>query len=370
MKKIEFLSILVVMLFVGSCHSGKSQGSTGSSEEDKHAVNVQSGDLLSYKNLTILLIRGKDQINREYLSLEEAMEQKKIILHETGSVGELSADNKSDKHIFIMSGDIVKGGKQDRTIAEDIILKPGCKNVPLKSFCVERSRWSQRGSESTAQFSSSKKILSNKNLKIAAREKKEQQAVWAEVADFQDKAGKNVGSDIKSNQSATSLQLTLENKDLESAVKEYIKATEPLFADKTDILGFAFCVNGKISTVDIFGNAVLFAKLKAKLVESAANEAVFNYNEKTTFENPTAVEIQSFIDSAKKGEETERKTGENTTERKYTTEKSIMYRTYNTDAGDNPIHTTIYNTEDVDLSVNKALPNQQIYRHGGLNRNR
>ncbi len=366
MKRISLLSIMLIVLFLGSCQIGKSQETTNEKEVE---IKVQSGNSLTHKNLTIFLIRGKDKVSRNYITLQEAMENKNIVLHETSNVGELSVDNKSDKYIFILSGDIVKGGKQDRTIAEDVILKPGCKNIPLKSFCVEQSRWRQRGSESASQFSSSGKMLSNKNLKIAAREKKEQSAVWSEVSNFQSKAGANVNADIKSRESATSLQLTLENKDLQSVVKEYIKAMEPLFTGKDDILGFGFCVNGKISTIDAFGNAALFAKLKSKLLESAANEAVFQYNDKLVFEDPSVTDIQSFIDTAKKGKETVRNTGENTIEKKYVTEKSILFCTFNSGASTQPVHITIYNSEDVNLQTGSpTINNQQIYQYGGINR--
>jgi hypothetical protein len=343
MKKFQFL-IIALAVFASACNqSAKPKSATGVNE-------VQSNDSRSFRNLTVFLVCGENRISRNYLSLEEAMNNGSIVLHETGSVGELSADNKSDKYIFIMSGDIVKGGKQDRTIAEDIILQPACKNVPLKSFCVEASRWQQRGHESAAEFSSSKNMLSNKNLKIAAREKKEQGEVWKEVSAYQSRVSANLKTDVKSSQSATSLQLTLENKDIQKAVKEYRDAIEHIFEGKTNVLGFAFCINGKISTVDMFGSASLFSKLKSKLLESAINEAVFQYDEKLKFEKVTAADVHSFINSAREATETTRETGTNTVEKKYTTAKRILFDTFNTDAGKYPVHTTIYQIEDLDTT--------------------
>jgi hypothetical protein len=360
MKKFQFLSIALAV-FTSACdQSAKSQGKTGINE-------LQFNDSCSFKNLRIFLICGEDQISRNYLSLEDAMDNGSIVLHETGSVGELSADNKSDKYIFIMSGDIVKGGKQDRTIAEDIILQPACKKVPLKSFCVEASRWQQRGHESAAEFSTSKNMLSNKNLKIAAREKREQHEVWEEVAAYQSRVSENLKTEVRSHHSATSLQLTLENKDIQKAVKEYREAIEHIFDGKTNVLGFAFCINGKISTVDIFGNASLFSKLKSKLLESAINEAVFQYDEKLKFENVTAADLSSFINSAREATETTRETGTNTVEKKYTTAKSILFDTFNTDAGKYPIHTTIYQIEDLDTD-SRRRNSSDSFRYGGFNR--
>ena len=331
---------------------------------------IPENDQASHKNLTVFPIKGKDKLNRSYSTLEEAMERGEIVMHETGDVNSLSVDNKSDKYVFIMAGDIVKGGKQDRTIGEDLVLKPKSKNVSLNSFCVEQSRWRQRGEENVSDFSVSKKTLSNKNLKIAARESQSQQAVWVSVAEFQESTGKNLKTSVRSEVSASSLQLTLESDTLKAAVKEYLDALAPLFEKDKDILGFAFCVNGKISTVDIFGNAELFGKLKDKLLEAAANEAVYQYDEKLKFDTPTRADVEQFIAYAEKGgEETLRKTGENTTERKRKTDKTIMFSTFDADAGTHPVHISIYSTEGTNIGENQGNSNQSQYQYGGFRRN-
>src|SRR5271166_1452914 len=47
-------------------------------------------------NLSVFFIHGKDQIKgASYLTLEEALKQKKVVVHETGNVNELKIDNKS-----------------------------------------------------------------------------------------------------------------------------------------------------------------------------------------------------------------------------------------------------------------------------------
>ena len=98
-----------------------------------------------HKNLTIFLIHGKEfAAGKKYLTLGEALEQKKVIVHETGSVNELSVENTGDEDVYIQSGDIVKGGQQDRTIGQDIIIMAHSGKMPLNAFCVEHGRWSQR----------------------------------------------------------------------------------------------------------------------------------------------------------------------------------------------------------------------------------
>src|SRR5262245_42887743 len=108
----------------------------------------------THENLTIFLILGEDRIkDRDFLTLQEAIEQKKIVVHETANVNELAVENVSpSQEIFIQSGDLVKGGKQDRLLVFDLIVQPQSGRVPLAAFCVEAGRWQQRGSESKEVF--------------------------------------------------------------------------------------------------------------------------------------------------------------------------------------------------------------------------
>jgi len=329
-------------------------------------TDVYKQSAFTHKNLTIFLIQGEDELSRNYLTLEEAMSQKKVTLHETGSVGELSIDNTSSEYVFIMAGDIVKGGKQDRTISEDIVLEPNAKKVPLKSFCVEQSRWSGRGSESVAVFSLSEKMLNNRALKVAARTDQNQNKVWTEVSNYQMNASKQVNADVKSSTSPTSLQLTLENDEIKGSIAEYVNALQPIFEGKSNVLGFAFFVNGKISTVETFGNAALFRKLQKKLLEAAASEAFEQYDKKLKFEIPTLTELNAFVEMAEKGEETTRQTAKNMVEYTKKTKQSILLRSVNIDAGRAALHTSIYSTEGLKFGEDN-VPN---YEYNGIQPNR
>jgi hypothetical protein len=284
-------------------------------------------------------------------------------------VGELSADNTSSEYIFIMAGDIVKGGKQDRTISESIVLAPGVKKVALKSLCVEQSRWGNRGSESAAVFSSSAKMLSNRALKVAARTEQNQSKVWNEVANYQANARSQVDAEVLSGVSPSSLQLTLENDKLKSGIAEYMNALQPAFEGKNNVLGFAFFINGKISTVETFGNAALFRKLQKKMLEAAASEAIEQYKETVTFETPTLSALKSFIEMAERGTETARQTSANMMEYTKKTERSILLRCVNTDAGSAALHISIYSSEGLSIGENNSnSPFQYGGRQPSINR--
>jgi hypothetical protein len=230
----------------------------------------------THKNLSVYFIHQKAQVKKaDYLSLEEALEKGIVRVNETGDVNNLTAENLSSKHhVFIQSGDIVKGGKQDRTIGQDVVLAPKSGKVSLNAFCVEQGRWQPRGEEEVQKFSSSKKSLSSKELKIAAKKSKSQGEVWKAVEQEQDKLGRKLGKSVKSGVSDSSLQLTLEDKDLEKASKAYGEAISPVGFSNKDAVGYAYAINGEFYAADIYQSNDLFKKMWPKALDAAANEAV------------------------------------------------------------------------------------------------
>ena len=263
----------------------------------------------AHKNLSVFLIHGKDRIQgKEFLTLQEALEQKLVVVHETGNVQELSAENLSkDKLVFIMAGDIVKGGQQDRTLQYDLVLAAQSGKVPLPSFCVEQGRWAQRGGEKAGQFSSSANALATRELQLANRYANDQGKVWAEVAKTQKALSDQVGEKVGAEQSATSLQLALENKKLKEAIAEYTTALAKLPEGSDDIIGVAFAVNGKVSTADVYAAGGLFRKLWPKLLEAAATEAVAGFKPEAKTEPVKAEAVSRFLAEAKQGKASEKK---------------------------------------------------------------
>src|SRR6058998_121593 len=121
-------------------------------------------------NLSVFLIHGKDKIKgATFLTLQEALVQRKVIVRETRSVNELSIENVSGEEIYVQSGDIVKGGQQDRMLVVDLILPAHSGQIPIAAFCVENGRWSQRGSEAVTVFSSSSNSVAGRQVKLAAK---------------------------------------------------------------------------------------------------------------------------------------------------------------------------------------------------------
>ena len=132
----------------------------------------------THSNLSIYLVHTQERtVEKTYLTLDEAMERRLVVVYETSDVNTLLIANVSKEEVYVQSGDIVKGGKQDRVIKEDMILQSMSGKVPIQVFCVEHGRWTQRGGESSGQFGSSKQSISGNRMKMAVRSEGDQRAV-------------------------------------------------------------------------------------------------------------------------------------------------------------------------------------------------
>src|SRR5687767_8421392 len=101
-----------------------------------------------------------------------------------------------------------------------------------------------------------------------------QARVWNEVANTQASISSNLMVDVTANSSASSLQLSLENKKLEKATAGFVKKLADIPKGKSDVIGYAFAINGKINSADIYLSNHLFAKLWPKMLKAAVTEAI------------------------------------------------------------------------------------------------
>lgn len=282
----------------------------------------------TFKNLTIFLIHGKDATtNKNLITLQEAMEMKVFKVYETEDVNELMVENTSNKYdVFIQSGDIVKGGKQDRVLAISIIVPKNSGKVSIEAFCVESGRWDNRGDESSKFFSSSEERVVSKDLKIAANGQRSQQEVWNQVSTAQQNISANVMVDVQKNASGSSLQLSLENKKVAEATDEYIKKLRELTKGKDDVIGYAFAINGKINSADIYVSNHLFNKLWPKMLKAAAIEAVSEmHNNKAGKDEVKTDDVAAFLTDSDKGKQQDRPTAAKSRVVSRETENSAVY---------------------------------------------
>jgi hypothetical protein len=296
----------------------------------------------THKNLSLFFIHGDDNIDIDnLLTLDEAVEQDKIIIYETGNVSKLEIENISKYPVFIQAGDIVKGGRQDRVLQYDIIIWPGTGKISIASFCVERQRWSKRGSESDRKFESSKKMINSRRLKLAVRASKSQGDVWSEVGEVQERLSNNVGKSVKSRSSVTSLQLSLEDEVVQVRAEEYIEAMMAEARNQRDVIGFAFAINGEINSADLYGSSALFKKVWPKMIEACAIEALSELDNNIGRGKVTLNDIANWFESARYGEKKHDRVGDYTHISINENDSDYMFETVDDNQGKGWIHQNI-----------------------------
>jgi hypothetical protein len=218
-------------------------------------------------------------------------------------VNRLYVVNKSTKPLYLMPGEIIIGGSQDRTIGREYVLHPSPKPQLIEVFCVEHGRWGTRDrqefaglvNEATAQHDRRTSVAISgegdaaelaekandgkfvgsvgklsKGARIAVQEGKGQSAVWDEVGK------ENAKSKVTSKSGAFTGNY---------AEKEAVKRLDPYLAkfqspvsETKQVVGVIVAVNDKMDSAEILESTPLFKKLWPKLLKSYALDAA-NANE-------------------------------------------------------------------------------------------
>lgn len=281
------------------------------------APDLKISGPFTHEKLSIYLIHGPSVDGPIPLTLSEALAAKLFKVHETGNVQELSLENLGDEPVFLQAGDIVKGGQQDRVITVSVLVPPKSGRLPVSAYCVEAHRWSARGNESVRDFASSEKSMPSIRAKRAMmarpsppaeprdpgrRERtgrgEGQQEVWSSVAQVQANLSASLGAPVAAAASASSLQLSLENKKLNDTKAAYVAALSPQDKDGADVIGFAFAINGQINSADVYPSHGLLAKMWGKLIDAAATEAISEAAASAAKPAPASDAVLAFLAKA------------------------------------------------------------------------
>jgi hypothetical protein len=266
----------------------------------------------THENLVLFFLHGPSQPGPVPLTLEEALAEGKIHVKETGQVSELTLENLGDEEVFIQSGDLVKGGRQDRVLEVSFVVAPrSVRPIPVSALCVESGRWAMRGFESARSFSASSRGLYDRAAKSAIRQSysssgasyahAKQSMVWDRVARSQQLLSGSLGRSVQAAASPSSLQLSLESEDLAQAEAAYVERLSALGTSEEDILGMAWAINGRMSGAEAYPSNALFRKMFAKNLRASATEAISERASETTA-SPSIESVQAFLAAAEQGE--------------------------------------------------------------------
>lgn len=225
-------------------------------EEVQIAEPVVHGRLAVYP----LLLRDGAKLRGGWLTMDEALSRGVLVVTEkgSGSVPLVMVENRSrDQHIFIMTGEVLSGGKQTRTVRSDVVLAPG-QRIELKVLCVEAHRW--QGSKG---FSGGK-VLLPQSIQQELRRGADQGRMWSEVARNNNALG--------AENATGSLELALKAKPVQDKLAEVRRNIAPKMPDAA--VGFIFVDRGRALGAEFFGRGDLARALLPKLLDSYAVDCV------------------------------------------------------------------------------------------------
>jgi len=235
------------------------------------------------------------------------------------SVNQLLVVNHSTKPLYLMPGEVVVGGSQDRAVGQELVVAPDQKPVPLDVFCVEHGRWGGRAAETyagilpaagegepiagfaanlTLDVAQTTKVANagrfvgsvgnlNAHGRVAVLKDKNQSKVWDEVA----------RQNIKSTAESTTGTFISNYSNAESAdrLAPFIEQLLKPIDETKNIVGVIVAVNGEVKSMDVFEATPLFRKLWPKLLKSYALDAASEENGKETSKMATRIEALSFL---------------------------------------------------------------------------
>lgn len=231
------------------------------------------------EKLKLYVIKGKSSLDKavddktDYAPLETAISNNWIKITEVsqgGEVNQLLFENTSKSTVILQMGDVITGGKQDRVVKDEKILKPGEKAF-VGVYCVEQGRWNS-GSAGTAQFKAYHSKISNDVRRTMVKEQS-QQAVWRDVA--------KVNSKNKTGSSSGTYAAISKNETTQNEIQQYVDFYLKEFKGNKEIVGLLAVSGDEIIGCDIFGTTKLFQANVRQMLNSYATEAVLHGSEVT-----------------------------------------------------------------------------------------
>ena len=134
--------------------------------------------------------------------------------------------------------------------------------------------------------------------------------MWEKVREQQDKLSQKLNKSVADPRSASSLQLTLENKELQTEIDAYVNKLNKCLEGKDDAIGCVLAINGKVESAEIYGSSALFRKMWPKMLRTAAVDAFGDLQKGRRFESADMDAVKAFLSETDKGKAAETKVNE------------------------------------------------------------
>jgi len=187
--------------------------------------------------------------------------------------------NRSDAYVFVMGGELILGGKQNRTVRQDALLAPHSEAM-LPLYCVQQGRWDQ----SASTFKRSPACLPLE-LRDLAAQNAGQSAVWDEVR----KSNRQVGVQSETEDFQAGLDAPNVKAELDRCRRRILPALPH------NCIGVVVARHGRIVGADLFVDASLFGKLRSKVLDSYAY-GIIGCRVAPRRRHPTPADAKRFLD--------------------------------------------------------------------------
>lgn len=233
-------------------------------------VYVDYDSAVEFKNLRIIPIRPKQGFGHsisDIISLNKALEKGLVTVSERGTastenVHYLRVQNHSDKTLYIASGEIFSGGRQDRMVTRDSLLVPNGRDQYISVMCVEEDRWSDKERKFGYQN------FANPALRRVLDEDKNQVLIWQEISRQLD------SGHIKNKSQAYLSRIT--NKKMKPVQNAYFQFFHDKFkATDSSIVGFVCMSGDRVIGSDIFSSRDVFYDMLDPLLIGYADEVTY-----------------------------------------------------------------------------------------------
>ena len=245
----------------------------------------------THKNMIVFPIRWSGtQAEGNWVTLDEAVTsgELKVTEKSQATVPQVQMENTGSKTVVLMSGEIIRGGKQTRVVRHDTIIEAK-QRVDVPVFCVEQSRWA--GESGFTKSGNMAPAAVQGMLKRGA----DQGTVWGEVRRNSARLGV---------QSQThSLDEVLESGKVQGELKKAHDDLGNFSPPDTVGLAFADARTGRVVGLELFGCRALFAKLQAKLIEGYTTDLVIGHAawDRKVAKEVTRKDVEAFIGRARAG---------------------------------------------------------------------
>ncbi len=232
-------------------------------------TNIEIGAPQHHENMTIHPVIFKGAIGPDYISLEEAVDSKNVVIKEIsadGSVPNLALKNKGKSAVLILDGEELHGAKQNRVVNTTIMVAAG-EELLVPVSCTEQGRWSYQSNEfSTSDHVMRHDVRSRKmgsvhlSLSQGRGYASDQAKVWRDIQYMAAESG------VSSPTGAMNDTF----REYGDSMKEFINAF-PAQENQAGLLAF---IDGRLAGCDFVSRPQVYQKLHAKLLRSYAVDAV------------------------------------------------------------------------------------------------